>query len=117
MSHNARQGRLGENTAAVCLIEKGYEILGRNYRYRRAEIDLIACCGKTLVFVEVKLRRSNKFGFPEEAVSERKRQLFLEAAEQYIEATNWQHELRFDIIAITESSSGLQIHHIEDAFH
>ena len=117
MSHNNVQGRLGENAATDFLLTENYEILEKNYRYRRAEIDLIARKNNTLIFVEVKLRKSDKFGFPEEAVSVRKQELFLEAAEHYIEKVNWQQDIRFDIIAITRNQGSLNIHHIEDAFH
>jgi putative endonuclease len=117
MSHNNAQGRLGENVATDFLLKKNYEILEKNYRFRRAEIDLIARENNILVFIEVKLRSSDKFGFPEEAVSLRKQELFLEAAEHYIEKINWQQDIRFDIVAITQNPSRLNIHHIEDAFH
>lgn len=117
MSHNNIQGRLGENAAMDFLLTNHYEILEKNYRFRRAEIDLIARKNNTLVFVEVKLRKSEKFGFPEEAVSLRKQELFLEAAEHYIEKVNWQQDIRFDIVAITLFQNRMNIHHIEDAFH
>lgn len=117
MSNNNVQGRLGENAATELLLTNKYEILEKNYRFGRAEIDLIARKNDLLVFVEVKLRRSDKFGFPEEAVSPRKQELFLETAEHYIEKINWQHDIRFDIIAITQNNGKLNIHHIEDAFH
>ena len=117
MTNNQIRGTQGENAASDFLLAKGYKIIARNYRYKRAEIDIIAQLDNLLVFAEVKWRRSDNFGFPEEAVSERKRELFLEAAEHYIEETGWQHDLRFDIIAITKNNSGQYLYHIEDAFH
>lgn len=109
-------GQKGEQAAARYLEENGYIIARRNYRYRRAEVDIIATQGDVLVFVEVKTRSSAVFGFPEEAVSTHKEAQLLSAAEEYIYQTDWQKEVRFDIIAITLTPK-LEIHHIEDAFH
>lgn len=111
-------GETGELLAANYLKTKGFTILATNFRYKRAEIDLIACNEEILVFAEIKTRSSDKFGFPEEFVSNRKIELFLTAAEEFIETHNWQKDIRFDIIAITASLNGkFNIHHIEDAFH
>jgi putative endonuclease len=118
MAKHNKLGVTGEAAAADFLLAKGYQILNRNFRYQRAEIDLIAQKEKLLVFAEVKTRSSEKFGYPEEFVSNRKTELFLLAAEEYIFQQNWQHDIRFDILAVTVSPSGnFQVHHIEDAFH
>lgn len=109
-------GRNGENTAASYLVEQGYTILQRNYRHRRAEVDIIAQTGDTLVFVEVKTRTTSLYGFPEEAVRTQKQAQLLSAAEEYIYQAGWEKEVRFDIIAITLSPEQ-EIHHIEDAFY
>ena len=74
-------GITGEAEAAKYLESKGFNILEKNYRYKKAEIDLIARKDKLLVFAEIKTRSSEKFGFPEEFVSNRKIELFLMAAE------------------------------------
>src|SRR5690606_39101976 len=104
--------------ASSYLTAKGYAILARNYRFKRAEIDIIAQFGNLLVFAEVKTRGSDKFGFPEEFVSDRKIELFLLAADEYIYQQNWQHDIRFDIISVSATQNGqFNIHHIEDAFH
>ena len=106
-------GRQGEDQAEEYLKGKGYEIIERNYRYKRAEIDLIAVYGNTLVFVEVKARSNNRFGFPEEAVNSKKQRNIMEAADQYIHEKNWLHPIRFDIIAILNKT---ELRHFEDAF-
>lgn len=111
-----RTGQAGENRAAAYLQQNGYVIVRRNYRHRRAEVDIIAQKENLLVFVEVKTRGTDRYGYPEEAVGLRKEALLLSAAEAYIEESDWQHEVRFDIIAITLSSPPT-VHHIEDAFH
>ncbi|KAA9331924.1 YraN family protein [Adhaeribacter soli] len=118
MAKHLNLGESGETLAANYLQAKGYTIVACNYRYKRAEVDIIAQYGKILVFAEIKTRTSDKHGYPEEFVSARKIQLFLEAAEEYIHQHNWQHDIRFDIIAISGNlNHNYQIHHIEDAFH
>ncbi|TXK37186.1 YraN family protein [Pontibacter qinzhouensis] len=109
-------GQAGEASAVRYLQEMGYQICCRNFRYKRAEVDVIAQKDGLLVFVEVKTRASDKFGFPEEAVGARKEALLLAAAEEYIYQTNWQHDIRFDIISITLAPTPT-VHHIKDAFH
>ena len=117
MAEHNKTGQVGEKIAARFLSQKGYIILVRNYRYKRAEVDLIAQINNLLVFVEVKTRSTDIHGYPEEFVSRRKIALFQEAAEEYICQINWQHDIRFDIIAVTNIQGEYTCHHIEDAFH
>ncbi|GAB3963029.1 YraN family protein [Spirosoma harenae] len=116
MAQHNETGKQGEQEAAHYLREKGYEILAWSYRYQHAEIDLIAQKGKLLVFVEVKTRTNLSFGNPEEFVSYTKAKLVMKTAEHYIFTTNWMHDIRFDIIAVTVSGNELHVKHIEDAF-
>jgi len=111
--NNLLTGKQGEAQAEEYLKGKGYEIVERNYRYKRSEIDLIARQGNTLIFVEVKARSSARFGNPEEAVNHKKKQNILEAANQYIYEKNWLHNIRFDIIALLNKT---ELRHFEDAF-
>lgn len=117
MAKHIRTGKTGEDLAAAYLAQNQYIILEQNFRYKKAEVDIIAHQENILVFVEVKTRNSDIFGYPEEFVSERKRTLFLLAADEYIYKINWQHDIRFDIIAITGTGLAAKIHHIQDAFH
>jgi putative endonuclease len=111
-------GQAGEEAAAAYLEAQGYTIERRNYRYRRAEVDLIARRGnELLLFVEVKARSSTRFGEPEEFVTERKRQLFRLAAEQYQEEINWPGDIRFDVLALLQTGDGFRLEHFEDAFY
>ena len=110
-----KTGREGEAAACDFLIGKGYEILETNYRYKRSEIDIIARKAQLLVFVEVKTKSYSSFGYPEEAVGTRKAQKVIEGAENYIYEHNWEKNIRFDIIAIDNSSN--EILHLEDAFY
>ncbi|PRY14837.1 putative endonuclease [Pontibacter ummariensis] len=109
-------GQAGENRAAAYLQQQGYTILERNYRYKRAEVDIIARREDLLIFVEVKTRATDRYGYPEAAVSTKKEELLLSAADAFIRETGWQHEARFDIVAITLTTPP-SIHHIEDAFY
>jgi putative endonuclease len=106
-------GKNGEKLAAKFLQEKGYLIVARNYRHKRSEIDLIIRKDNWLVFVEVKLRSSSTFGHPEESVNVAKRKKVMEGAAQYLLETNWQGNVRYDIVAITKK----EIVHFEDAFY
>jgi putative endonuclease len=107
----------GEDLAVAYLRTKGYRVLRRNYFFGQGEIDIIANDKGTLVFVEVKSRRSADFVEPEDAVSQRKATLVRRTAEGYL----LQHKLddtdcRFDIIAIDYLTNIPDIRHIEDAF-
>lgn len=108
-------GASGERLAARFLEEKGYQILCQNYRYRRAEIDLIARKEQLLIFVEVKTRKSSSFGLPEEFVDDKQAALIIQAADHYIFENNWQGNIRFDIIAILTHPK-IDIQHFPDAF-
>ncbi|MBW8048982.1 MAG: YraN family protein [Cytophagales bacterium] len=124
MTGHIEFGKKGEDLAVQFLQKNGYEILKRNYRYKRAEIDIIAQKEGLLIFVEVKARKRIDFGYPEEAVNEKKVELIQEAAENFMEESPWgrRHEpgsggqIRFDIISVTLEKGVFDILHIEDAF-
>src|SRR5688572_3040821 len=109
-------GKQGEAAAAEFLRAAGHEILALNYRYSRAEIDIISKEGSLIIFTEVKTRKTEHFGFPEEFVSKKKIKLMKEAAEEYMYQNNLTSEIRFDIISVTSVKGTLSIHHIKDAF-
>ncbi|GAA5038371.1 UPF0102 protein [Marivirga lumbricoides] len=111
-----KTGDLGEDIAAKILTKKGYEILERNYRYKRSEIDLICLFSDLLVFIEVKALNSTRFGHPEDRVNNHKIEKVIEAAEDYIYAINWQKDIRFDILSIDLKHPDNFLH-IEDAFY
>lgn len=113
-SHTQKIGRKAEQLALDYLIEKGYSLQERNYRFRRSEIDLILLQDQTLVFVEVKYRRNSKYGHPEEFVSANQQRSIIEGADQYLYDHNWMGNIRFDIIAI---DAQLNLMHFEDAFY
>ena len=109
-------GAQGEETACSYLKRQGYQILARNFRTRRGEIDIIAAQGEWLVFVEVKTRKSLRCGLGAEAVTWRKRQHLLAAALSYL-ATHSSQKCRFDVVEITiPAEKAPEIRHIQDAF-
>jgi putative endonuclease len=117
MSRQQEHGKWGEDLAVDFLQKQGYVVLERNWRYKRAEVDVICRDGSILVFVEVKMRAYDAFGKPEEKVVARKQRLMIDAAMAYMRAIEHEWEIRFDIVAIT-GSPGLTtaIRHYPDAF-
>ena len=116
MSTNLELGNRGESLAEKYLLEIGYQILERNWRFSRAEVDIIAKDGEILVFVEVKTRSSEIFGKPEESISPQKEALLKDAAAVYMEQIGHDWEIRFDIIAIVIKGGGYSFEHFKDAF-
>ena len=96
-----KSGRLGEDIACSLLEENLLRVLHRNVTYPDGEIDIIALDGATLVFVEVKWRRSDALGAPAEAVTPRKRARVIRAARRWLaENRGGAAAVRFDVVAI-----------------
>ena len=116
-SNNITKGRVAENIAMEFLVKKGYDIVETNYRYKKAEIDIIAIDEGVLVFVEVKSRSSDIHGSPELGVNFKKMKMIVAGAVSYMEQIDYDGEIRFDIISILlRSSFDFDIEHYEDAF-
>ena len=112
MSNLRRVGAEAEDQAADFLLSLGYTIVTRRFKSSRGEIDIIALDGETLVFVEVKFRRTPG-AVPEEAVDEKKIAHFAKAADEYLHKSEMHDTpVRFDMIAVTPDDFR---HHI-DAF-
>lgn len=113
-------GKQGEEIARKYLESKGYRIIAANYRFERAEADIIALdeTKKILVFTEVKTRRNKNFGEPEESVSEAKQLQIIKAAEGFMMNVSAydEYEKRFDVVAIYIEHGETTINHIENAF-
>jgi putative endonuclease len=116
--NNVELGRLGEDRAAEHLASKGYMVLDRNYRFMRAEVDIVAATEREIVFVEVKTRSSTSFGEPEEHVDDRKKRQLFKVAEAWLHERRMEGSpVRFDVISILKpGKSGERINHIEGAF-
>ena len=111
--------KTGESFAAAHLKARGYKILAQNYRSGRGEIDLVAQDGDCIVFVEVKTRRSLKFGLPQAAVTTQKQRQISKIALGYLQGHNrFDAPCRFDVIAIHLSPQLelLKLEQIENAF-
>lgn len=113
-------GSWGESLAAEYLRKKRYQLLATGYRCRYGEIDLIVCNRRFLVFVEVKLRKSDWFAQAREFVDARKQARIRTTAAVYLEQNPTHLQPRFDVIEIY-APDGLDtkkpiIHHLEDAF-
>ena len=117
MAEHLDLGRKGESLAKAHLENAGYEIKEENWRYSRAEIDLIAYKDGIIIFAEVKTRTGNFFGEPEDFVDARKQKILIKAADEYIYKINHQGEVRFDIISVLfDKQKNYTLKHIEDAF-
>ncbi len=117
MAFHNEIGKRGEILAANYIKQKGYNIIKSNWRFRHKEIDIIAYDGDELVIVEVKLRSTDYFGDPSEAVTKKKQRYLIEAAEAYLRTIHEAPEVRFDIVSIIASGNNYEYEHITDAFN
>ncbi len=117
MADHNEFGKIAEELAADFLVNAHYKILARNFRYLKAEIDIIAEKDDCIVIVEVKARHTDAFLEPQEAVNKKKIKLLISAANYFIEENSIDKEVRFDIISVLPNKQKtLEIHHIIDAF-
>lgn len=105
--HRRRVALAGEDWAARYLRAAGLRIVVRNWRCRLGELDLVALDGSTVVFAEVKTRRSKRFGAPAEAVDMRKQSRLARVAAAFLQCRGWEnHPCRFDVLAVEPGSGG-----------
>lgn len=110
-------GKIAEDLAAEFLLKNGYTILVRNFRFQKAEIDIIAEKENTIIIVEVKARSTDAFMLPQEAVTKAKIKSIVSAANHFMEEFNKNQEVRFDIISVLpDEKKNLIIEHITNAF-
>jgi putative endonuclease len=118
MAGNTDLGRKGEDIACEYLLKKGFLIKERNWRYKNAEIDIIAFDGKELVIVEVKTRSAVIYEEPNDSITNQKIRFLVNAAEEYIFENNFYGETRFDVISIKWFGEGkYELEHYPDAFY
>jgi len=117
MAEHNDLGKVGEEIAVAYLQENGYTILEQNFVFQKAEIDIIARKGDWLIVVEVKTRTSTDYGNPEDFVDKKKIKLLVKAIDEYVQQTNLDLEIRFDIISIVKTGDNFNIEHLEDAFY
>lgn len=117
MANHIALGALGEARAASYLQSLGYEILERNWRYGHLEIDLICRQGEYIIFVEIKTRRSGKFGGAAEAVTLQKQKKLIRAASAWLSLTaHWHLSCRFDVVCLTGRPDNFRMEHYANAF-
>lgn len=110
-------GNRGEDEAASFLINKGYEIISRNWRFGHLEIDIICQDQRNIVFVEVKTRRNASYGGAIGAITLRKIKNLSRAAQVWLTRHHaWMRPCRFDIVCVTGTPANHSINHYEDAF-
>jgi putative endonuclease len=110
-------GKKGESLAAAWLLERGYALLHQNWKHSRFEIDIIAKKENILHFIEVKARRSNRFGFPEESVDKKKMQNLMNAAEAFqFRFPEWKR-IQYDVLSVNVNPDGsIEFFFIEDVY-
>ena len=114
--NNKILGNEGEEEATQYLIKNGYKIIERKFLCKRGEIDIIAKDKNTIVFIEVKTRKSIKYGLPAEAVDENKQKHIYKAAEYYLYKNKLEKEyVRIDVIEIYYKNDICKINHIKKA--
>lgn len=116
MSKHYELGKEGEQRAVEWLLERGYIIRERNWRFQKAEVDIIAQKRNVLCIVEVKTRSTTAFGNPQDFVNQKKIKRLVLAIDHYVQAHELDVEVRFDIIAIIKNKGALLVEHLEDAF-
>ncbi len=113
-------GNHGEGLAKKYFESLGYELVAENFRFERAEIDLIFKdeAKKLLIFIEVKTRRNRAFGEPEESVTGKKQAQIIKSAEGFLmnDQNYNDYEKRFDVAAIMIENGEEKINHIINAF-
>jgi len=110
-------GRHGEDLAARHLAGKGYEIVEHNWRCESGELDLVVRDGECLAFVEVRTRRGQAMGSPEESVTPKKQARLVALGEAYVQAHDWAGPWRIDVVAIEMDARGRlrRLEHYENA--
>ena len=111
-------GRLGEDLACNYLKKKRFNIIDRNFRCPKGEIDLIVRKNKAFRFIEVKYRRTPHFGLPQESIVKKKQRRIRNAAVWWLmnRFLPLDSEIHFDVVAITQLHNKTHYEYIEDAF-
>ncbi|MEM1001715.1 MAG: YraN family protein [Bacteroidota bacterium] len=115
-SHN-ELGKKGEEMAVAFLIAHGYVIRSRNFRFEKAEVDILAEKEGILAVIEVKTRSTIDFGNPQEFVKPKQIKNLVKVVDAYVNELDLHLEVRFDIIAIVKEGNAYNIEHLKDAFY
>lgn len=110
-------GIKAEEKALEYLLKKGYCLLEKNYRYGHAEVDLLMQKNGYLICVEVKARSTDFYGLPESFINAKKIKLIVSVVDHYLEHSELDLEVRFDVIGIIKKRDNWIIKHIKNAFY
>ena len=116
MAQHNELGKKGEELAVKFLQKNGYEIVTRNFRYQKAEVDIIARKDGILTVVEVKTRSTPDFGDPQNFLKQKQINSLVKAIDYFVNEHKLDVEVRFDIVAIIQNKAGTKIEHLKDAF-
>lgn len=116
MSEHYELGKKGEEEAANFLTKKGFYIMHRNWRCGKLELDIVARDGDEIVFVEVKTRRNTYFGYPDDAIDDRKIRRIVSAAGAYVRYYSINLPIRYDVVSVIGMEPPFEIEHVPDAF-
>ena len=116
MAEHNDLGKEGEDLAVDFLQKSGYKIVARNFRYLKAEVDIIARKKNVLAVIEVKTRSTPDFGDPQNFVKQKQINLLIKAVDFFVNEHKLDVDVRFDIVAIIRNKAGTRIEHLEDAF-
>ena len=117
MAQHNELGKKGEELAVNFLLENGYTIIERNYRFDKAEVDIIAKKDTILPIIEVKTRSTVDVGNPQDFVKPKQIQNLVKAGDEYVTVNALDVEVRFDIIAIVKEKNKFNIEHLKNAFY
>ena len=111
-----QRGRDAENVALEYLLGRGLKLITKNYHSRSGEIDLIMEDNETLVFVEVRYRKTSKFGSPLESITQYKQNHLIQCATHYLTTRRINRPTRFDVVGISPNRESIEIEWIPNAF-
>lgn len=117
MANHNELGKKGEQLAVDFLVQHDYIIAEQNYRFDKAEVDIIAKKDNILAIIEVKTRSNLDFGNPQDFVKPKQIQRLVKAVNEYVISNDLDIEVRFDIIAINKHGKGFNIEHLKNAFY
>ncbi|WP_070138066.1 YraN family protein [Crocinitomix algicola] len=117
MAEHNKLGQKGEAIALDYLVNKGYQIKERNFRFKHQEVDIICEHENMLVVVEVKTRANRFMAGPEETVTKKKQRAIIKVTNHYVIEHEVDKEVRFDIVSILLTDELCEIDHMEDAFY
>ena len=117
MAQHNELGKKGEQLAVDYLLKNNYTVIERNYRFDKAEVDIIAKKNETLAIIEVKTRSTSDFGNPQDFVKPKQIQRLVKAVHEYVTENDLDVEIRFDIIAIIKTGKSFDVEHLENAFY